>query len=87
MTKDEIAAKNLLAPLGCALCYRLRGPEPFAPVEFYQLQPGDAATLVPVCPNHHRGRDGMRSLTSKAFRAFYGFTKHDLVVDVRERSS
>jgi hypothetical protein len=84
MTKDEKAHKTAVASLGCAVCWRLHGPHDPAPVELHHLRAngwgkGDYKTLIPLCPEHHRGKTGVHGLGTKGFVKHYGFDQQDLL--------
>lgn len=42
---------------------------------------GDYTTLIPLCPEHHRGNTGVHGLGVKRFPKHYGFTEEDLLED------
>lgn len=72
MTQDERHHKDRLAQLGCMACRRLYGPHEPAPVELHHYRgggwgKGDYTTLIPLCPEHHRGRQGVHGLGVKGF--------------------
>ena len=84
MTKDEKAHKNAVASLGCAVCWRIYGPHEPGPVELHHLRTGgwgkgDYKTLIPLCPEHHRGKTGVHGLGTKGFAKHYGFDQQDLL--------
>ena len=84
MKKDEIIHKGKVASLGCAVCWRIYGPHDPGPVELHHLRAGgwgkgDYKTLIPLCPEHHRGRTGVHGLGTKGFTKHYGFDQHDLL--------
>jgi len=35
--------------------------------------------VIPLCPNHHTGNDGVHGLGKKAFAQKYGVTEEDLL--------
>lgn len=39
--------------------------------------------VIPLCPEHHRGRTGIHGLGTKGFPRHYGFDEADLLADVR----
>lgn len=89
MTKDERTHKNKLAELGCMACRRLHGPHAPGPVELHHLRTGgwgkgDYKTLIPLCPEHHRGQTGVHGMGTKAFDRAYPFTQADLLADALE---
>ena len=84
MTKDEKAHKNAVASLGCAVCWRIYGPHEPAGVELHHLRTGgwgkgDYKTLIPLCPEHHRGKTGVHGLGTKGFAKHYGFDQQELL--------
>lgn len=86
MTKDEKTHKSRLAELGCMVCRRLYGPHNPGPVELHHFRgggwgKGDYKTLIPLCPEHHRGNTGIHGLGVKGFDKHYPFTQRDLLDD------
>ena len=89
MTRDELRHKSALADMGCMVCLRLYGPHDPGPVELHHLRTGgwgkgNYKTLIPLCPEHHRGKTGVHGLGTKAFPVHYGFDQQDLLNDVFE---
>jgi hypothetical protein len=39
--------------------------------------------VIPLCPEHHRGKTGLHGLGTKGFPKYYGYTELDLLEDVR----
>ena len=77
MTRAEGIHKTKLAALGCMVCRRLHGPHEPAEVELHHLRTGgwgkgDYKTLIPLCPEHHRGKTGVHGMGTKAFDKHYG---------------
>ena len=91
MSKEELIHKGKLAELGCMVCRRLYGITD-SPVELHHLRTGgwgkgDYKTLIPLCPEHHRGQSGVHGMGTKAFDKFYnehGFTQQTLLEDTKE---
>lgn len=86
MTRAEMIHKGKLAELGCLACLRIHGPHEPGPVELHHYRAGgwgkgDYKTLMPLCPNHHRGPHGIHGLGTKAFDRAYGFSQQDLLND------
>lgn len=86
MTKAELIHKGKLAQLGCMACLRIHGPHNPGPVELHHLRTGgwgrgDYKTLIPLCPEHHRGKTGVHGMGTKGFDAAYPFTQRDLLAD------
>lgn len=89
MTRDELRHKSALADMGCMVCLRLYGPHDPGPVELHHLRTGgwgkgNYKTLIPLCPEHHRGKTGVHGMGTKGFPAHYGFDQQDLLNDVFE---
>ena len=85
-SKEALIHKGKLAQLGCMVCRRLYGPHTPSPVELHHLRKGgwgkgDYLTLIPLCPEHHRGKTGVHGLGTKGFPAHYGFDQEDLLAD------
>lgn len=86
MTKAERIHKGRLAQLGCMVCRRIHGPHDPGPVELHHLRTGGWGkggfkTLMPLCPDHHRGSMGVHGMGTRAFERHYGFTQQDLLND------
>jgi hypothetical protein len=86
MTKDERAHKAALVELGCMACRRLFPGIAPGPVELHHLRSGgwgkgDYMTLMPLCPEHHRGNTGVHGLGTKGFAKNYGFDQADMLAD------
>ncbi|HAX23072.1 MAG TPA: hypothetical protein DCY64_22650 [Hydrogenophaga sp.] len=86
MTRAEMIHKGKLAELGCLACLRIHGPHAPGPVELHHYRGGgwgrgDFRTLVPLCPDHHRGPLGIHGLGTKGFDKHYPFTQRDLLDD------
>ena len=86
MKKAEAKHKRALAGLGCMACRRLYGPHDPAEVELHHLRgggwgKGGFKTLMPLCPDHHRGSMGVHGMGTRAFERHYGFTQQDLLND------
>lgn len=76
--------KARLVELGCMCCDMAL--DMFTPdVELHHLRAGqgwgkgDWMTLIPLCPEHHRGATGVHGLGTKAFPKHYGFTEQDML--------
>jgi hypothetical protein len=39
--------------------------------------------VIPLCPEHHRGKTGLHGLGTKGFPKHYGYDELDLLEDVR----
>jgi hypothetical protein len=83
MIKEEKKHKQTLAELGCMMCRRLYGITD-GPVELHHLRTGgwgkgDYKTLIPLCPEHHRGKTGIHGLGTKGFEKYYDLKQQDLL--------
>lgn len=81
---------SAVADLGCMACRRIYGPHDPGPVELHHPRSGTGMArrasdwdVIPLCPEHHRGRTGIHGLGTKAFPRHHGFDEADLLADVR----
>ena len=86
---SERQHKAKLVLMGCMVCRRLFGQHDPGPVELHHLRgggwgKGDWMTLIPLCPEHHRGQSGVHGLGTKGFHKHYGFDQSDLLADVHK---
>jgi len=86
MTLAEKKHKTAVAELGCAVCRRLGYGQ--TPSELHHKRggrggwgKGDYMTLIPLCPEHHRGATGVHGLGTRGFAKHYGFDEADLLAD------
>jgi len=87
-TKDEQRHMSLVAELGCAVCRRM-GYEG-TPAELHHPRAGTGAgrrashmDVIPLCPEHHRGKTGVHGLGTKGFPKHYGYGEAELLEDTR----
>ena len=70
-----------LANLGCALCRHLGYGE--TPAHIHHIRrlgmKRKNAPVIPLCPAHHTGNDGVHGMGKKAFAEHYGVTEEDLL--------
>ena len=70
-----------LANLGCALCRHLGYGE--SPAHIHHIRrlgmKRENAPVIPLCPSHHTGNEGVHGLGKKAFATKYGVTEEDLL--------
>ena len=90
MSKAELIHKGKVAALGCAYCNFIHGPHTPGPVELHHFRgggwgKGDYKTLIPLCPEHHRGKTGVHGLGTKAFDRMSGTTQQELLTWTLER--
>jgi hypothetical protein len=84
MTSTERDHKDKVAALGCAYCHFLHGSHAPDAVELHHYRgggwgKGDYTTLIPLCPEHHRGRTGVHGMGTKAFDRESGTTQQELL--------
>jgi hypothetical protein len=86
-TLKEKKHMNAVAELGCAVCRRM-GYEG-TPAELHHKRSGIGAgrrsshmDVIPLCPEHHRGKTGLHGLGTKGFPKHWGFDEDDLLADV-----
>lgn len=81
-TKAEKEHFGRLARLGCILCIRL-GYGDGTPAEIHHIRRAGKrsnAPVIPLCPIHHRGNEGIHGMGRKAFERIYGLTEEDLLL-------
>ena len=88
MTKDERKYLSRVAELGCYVC-KLIGYEG-TPAEIHHMRSGVGKgqrashyDVLPLCPYHHRGNEGIHGLGRKAFERKFGMTEIEMVANVR----
>lgn len=86
MSRSAKAARHLdrLAALGCILCAHLHGR--YAPAEIHHPKEWTGASqresdwlAIPLCPDCHRGANGLHGLGKKGFYMRYRMQEHDLL--------
>jgi len=87
-TVAEKKHMDRVADLGCAVCRR-QGYEG-TPAELHHPRAGTGAgrrashmDVIPLCPEHHRGKTGLHGLGTKGFVKHYGYTEADLLDDTQ----
>lgn len=87
-TLAEKKHMSRVAELGCAVCRRIGHPG--TPSELHHPRAGTGAgrrashlDVIPLCPEHHRGRTGIHGLGTKGFPRHWGFDERDLLADVK----
>ena len=84
-TKDEKNYMARVARLGCILCSTVLGYEG-SPAEIHHIRrAGVRATspIIPLCPEHHRGNNGVHGMGRKAFERKWQTTSEVCVLIVR----
>ena len=80
-TKTEKKHYDRLAQLGCSLCRHLGYGE--SPAHIHHIRrmgmKRDNSPVIPLCPAHHTGNEGVHGMGKKAFAAHYGVTEEDLL--------
>jgi hypothetical protein len=85
--KAEKQHMSAVAELGCAVCRRMGYQG--TPAELHHKRAGTGAgrrsshmDVIPLCPEHHRGKTGLHGLGTKGFPKHWGFDEDDLLADV-----
>jgi len=75
-----------VAELGCAVCRRMGYPG--TPAELHHPRAGTGAgrrashmDVIPLCPEHHRGKTGLHGLGTKGFPKHWGYNEADLLAE------
>lgn len=79
-TKAEKKHYDKLAQLGCSLCRHLGYGE--TPCEIHHIRHAGKrsnASVIGLCPEHHRGNIGVHGMGRKAFSKHYGVSEEDLL--------
>lgn len=80
-TKAEKAHYSRLADFGCILCHHLELGA--SPAEIHHIRrfggKRDNAPVIPLCPEHHRGNNGVHGLGHRGFERIYRVSEHDLL--------
>lgn len=89
MKKSDREYLSKVASIGCIICYQAGYPE--TPAEIHHIRDvglglgvrNDHANTLPLCPNHHRGNDGIHGMGRKAWEKRFG-TQWKLLEKVKE---
>jgi hypothetical protein len=88
MTKNEKIALNKIAELGCILCSEILGFEG-TPAELHHIRRHgnvrSASSIIPLCPEHHRGNTGVHGMGRKGFAVKWGITEEALLESVDKK--
>ena len=87
-TKDEKNTLAATARLGCILCSEILGITGFAAELHHVRRYGakrSASPVLPLCPEHHRGNNGVHGLGTKGFESKWGVTYEALLERVNEK--
>ena len=85
-TKSEKNYMARVARLGCILCSSVLGYED-SPAEIHHIRrAGKRSTspIIPLCPEHHRGNNGVHGLGRKGFERKWGTTEEALLQKVKQ---
>jgi hypothetical protein len=86
MKKAQKKEYARIAALGCALCRHLGLGE--TPSHLHHIRrlgmKRDNAPVIPLCPTHHVGNEGVHGLGKKAFAERYGVTEEDLLEQTKD---
>lgn len=87
-TADEKRYMSRVAELGCIVCLRMGYQG--TPAELHHPRRGTGMgqrashyDVIPLCPEHHRGKTGLHGLGTKGFPKHWGFDESDLLADVK----
>ena len=87
-TLAEKKHMSRVAELGCIVCKRMGYPG--TPSELHHPRSGVGMgkrsshyDVIPLCPEHHRGKTGVHGLGTKGFPKHWGFTEEDLLADTK----
>jgi len=87
-TKNEKNALRKIAELGCILCSEFFGIEG-SPAELHHVRRHGAkratSPILPLCPEHHRGNDGLHGLGVKGFERKYQISCERLLEQVSKK--
>lgn len=77
-----------VAGLGCILCWHLGFFDTPAEVHHPRLDVGAGQRCshydtIPLCPPHHRGKNGVHDLGHDEFTAYYGISERELMALVK----
>jgi len=88
MTKDEKNTLNQIAEIGCILCSTYYGIEG-TPAELHHCRRHGSvratSKVLPLCPEHHRGNNGVHGLGVKGFERKYQTSYEELLEQVSKR--
>jgi hypothetical protein len=80
-----------VAEMGCIVCKRMGYPG--SPAELHHPRAGTGAgrrasdwDVIPLCPEHHRGKTGVHGLGTKGFVKHWGYDEQDLLSEVRRNA-
>lgn len=83
-TKAQRAYMDRVAQLGCLLCRQ--------PAQLHHVREGAGMAqkssnwlVVPLCPSHHTGSDGIHGLSPRMFERRHGLSELDLLALTTER--
>ena len=85
-TKNEKNYMARVARLGCIVCETVLRVENSPAVIHHIRRAGVRATspIIPLCPEHHRGNNGIHGMGRKAFERKWNTTEEALLQKVRE---
>lgn len=87
-TKNEKIALDKIARLGCILCSEVLGIEG-SEAELHHVRRYGAkratSPILPLCPEHHRGNDGLHGLGVKGFERKYQISCEKLLEQVNQK--
>lgn len=85
MTRAESEHMELIASLGCLICWRIHGC--YSPAQLHHVAEGSALrsnfAVAPLCESHHTGPQGIHGMGTKTFIRAYrlpGESEYGLLV-------
>ena len=85
-SKSEKNYMARVSRLGCILCSTVLGYKD-SPAEIHHIRrAGVRATspIIPLCPEHHRGNNGIHGMGRKAFERKFNTTEEALLQEVQQ---
>ena len=87
-TKNEKKHLDTIAKLGCILCSEILGFEG-SEAELHHVRRYGAkratSPILPLCPEHHRGNNGLHGLGVKGFERKYEISCEELLERVSQK--
>ena len=88
MKKEDKEYLSKVAEIGCIICYRAGYPE--TPCEIHHIRDvglglgvrNSHTNTLPLCPEHHRGNEGIHGMGRKAWERKYS-TQQELLEQVQ----
>ena len=81
MRKSEKNYLDRVSQLGCVLCRHLGHGATPAEIHHIEIVRGPLTNylVAPLCPDHHRGSDGVHGLSRRGFEMRYKLSEMELI--------